>query len=266
MTTPPEASPLLIERRGAVEVLTINDAPRNRMSLEFMDALEVEVARLAGDASVRAVALRGAGSENFSVGMDLKQLPEGIARMGSIEAVFDQRLRVLAAIENLGKPVVVALNGYCLGGGLELPLACHFRLAAAEGARIGLPEMDLGSVPGWGGSARLSRTVGSAHALDMVLRARKVSGPEALRIGLVHEVWPLSELFDRALALAEELAAQPALAVAGMLRAIVGAQDRTLAENLALERKALLDTVGTSDQQEGMMAFLEKRRPRFNRS
>ncbi len=258
-------APLLIERRDAVEILSINDAPRNRMSLEFMDALEAEIDRLAGDTSVRAVVLRGAGAENFSVGMDLKQLPEGIARMGSAEAVFDQRLRVLAAVEHLDKPVIATLYGYCLGGGLELPLACHFRLAASEGARIGLPEMDLGSVPGWGGSARLARSIGRDRALDMILRGRKITGPEALAYGLVHEIHPVETLFDRALELAEELAAQPRLAVAGMLRAIVGAEERTLAENLALEREALMATMGTPDQREGMMAFLEKRRPVFNR-
>ena len=104
--------------------------------------------------------ITGAGDANFSVGMNLKQLPEGVRAKGSIEAVFDQRLRVLAAIENLEKPVIATLFGYCLGGGLELPLACHFRLAAAEGAKIGLPEMDLGSVPAWGGTARLTRCVG----------------------------------------------------------------------------------------------------------
>ena len=131
--------PLIVERNGAVETFTINDAPRNRMGLEFMDALEAEVERVAHDTAVRAIVIRGAGKENFSVGMDLKQLPAGIERMGSVEAVFDQRLRVLDAIEHLPKPVVAVLYGYCLGGGLELPLACHFRLAAAEGSKIGLP-------------------------------------------------------------------------------------------------------------------------------
>ena len=145
--------PLLIDRRDAIETFIINDAPRNRMSLEFMDALEVEVERVAHDSGVRAVVIRGAGEEHFSVGMDLKQLPEGVARMGSLDAMLDQRLRVLSAIENLPKPVIAVLYGYCLGGGLELPLSCHFRLAAAEGARIGLPELDLGTVPAWGGSA-----------------------------------------------------------------------------------------------------------------
>jgi enoyl-CoA hydratase len=259
------AAPLLVERDGAVETLIINDAPRNRMGLDFMDALEAEVERVANDAAVRAIVIRGAGEEHFSVGMNLKQLPEGISRMGSAEAVFDQRLRVLAAIENLPKPMIAVLYGYCLGGGLELPLACHFRLAAAEGAKIGLPEMDLGSVPAWGGSARLTRCVGRDQALEMILRAKKISGPEALRIGLVNEVWPIGELFDRAQALAQELADMPALAVAGVLRAVVGAGEKSLEEGLAEERRAVLATMGTADQREGMQAFLEKRKPIFNR-
>jgi len=183
-----ESSALLVERDGAVATLINNDAPRNRMSLDFMDALEAAISELEADHGIRAVVIRGAGDEHFSVGMDLKQLPEGAKRMGGVEAVFDQRLRVLAAIERMHKPVIATLYGYCLGGGLELPLACHFRLAAAEGAKIGLPEMDLGSVPAWGGSARLTRCVGRDHALDLILRAKKISGPEALRIGLVHEV------------------------------------------------------------------------------
>ncbi|MBI3784626.1 MAG: enoyl-CoA hydratase/isomerase family protein [Deltaproteobacteria bacterium] len=258
-------APLLIEHNGPVETLVINDYPRNRMSLDFMDALEAAVARVADDPGVLAIVIRGAGTENFSVGMDLKQLPEGVNRKGSIEALFDQRLRVLDAIENLPKPVVAVLYGYCLGGGLELPLACHFRLAAAEGCKIGLPELDLGTVPAWGGSARLTRCVGRDHALDMILRAKKISGPEALRIGLVNEVWPIAELFERAQALARELADMPRIAVAGMLRCIVGAGDKPLAEGIAEERRAVLATMGTPDQREGMMAFLEKRRPRFNR-
>ncbi|HVN64671.1 MAG TPA: enoyl-CoA hydratase-related protein [Candidatus Binataceae bacterium] len=258
-------APLLIERDGPVETLIINDPPRNRMGLDFMDLLEAEVARVAGDRGVRAVVIRGAGTENFSVGMDLKQLPDGIRRKSGIEPLLDQRLRVLDAIENLPKPVVAVMCGYCLGGGLELPLACHFRLAAAEGSKIGLPELDLGTVPAWGGSARLTRCVGRDHALDMILRAKKIAGPEALRIGLVGEIWPLEELFDRANALAHELAAMPAIAVAGMLRAVVGAGEKPLNEGIAEERRAVLATMGTADSREGMQAFLEKRKPRFNR-
>jgi enoyl-CoA hydratase len=258
-----ESPPLLLERDGAVATIVINDPPRNRMSLEFMDELERSVDELAADRSVRAVVLRGAGEDNFSVGMDLKQLPEGVRRKGSMEAVLDQRLRVLAAIESLEKPVIAVMCGYCLGGGLELPLACHFRVAAAEGARIGLPELDLGTVPAWGGTARLTRCVGRDHALDMILRARKISGPEALRIGLVNEVWPNDEFQLRAQELARELAAMPSIAVAGVLRCVVGAGEESLEEAIAEERRAVMRTMGTKDQREGMSAFLEKRKPNF---
>ena len=186
--------PLLFTREDAIAIVSINDAPYNRMSLEFMDKLEVLVDEIAEDGSIRAVVITSEGVDNFSVGMNLKQLPEGIKQKGSADAVFDQRLNVISKIENMGKPWIATLFGYCLGGGLELPLGCHFRLAAKENAQIGLPEMDLGAVPAWGGSARLSRCVGSHHALDMILRAKKISGPEAYRIGLVHEVWPVQEL------------------------------------------------------------------------
>lgn len=257
--------PLLVERRHAVAILTIDDPPWNRMSLAFMDELERQVAVLDGDDAVRAVVLTAAGDDNFSVGMNLKELPRGIAEKGSPDALFDQRLRVLSAIEHMGKPWVVTLFGNCLGGGLELPLACHFRLAAAEGAKIGLPEMHLGTVPAWGGSARLPRRIGRDRALDMILRAKTVSGPEALRIGLVGEVWPNAELKARALALGEELAAQPRVAVRAMLRCLVSGETKTLEESLRDERAAVHATFGTPDQVEGMQAFLEKRKPVFNR-
>jgi enoyl-CoA hydratase/carnithine racemase len=255
--------PLLLERQEAVAILSINDAPYNRMSLALIDRFEELVDDIAGDDSIRAVVLTAEGLENFSVGMDLKQLPAGIARRGA-DALLDQRLRVIAGIETMGKPWVATLFGYCLGGGLEIPLGCHFRLAAKTGAQIGLPELELGTVPAWGGSARLSKCVGRDHALDMILRSKKISGPEALRTGLVNEVWPLDVLKDRAIDLAHELAAQPAAAMRGMLGVIVGSEDRTLDELVAAERQVVLNTLNTADAQEGMQAFLEKRQPVFN--
>ena len=259
----PDNDPLLIERDGGVLTLSNNDAPINRMTFEYMDALESAVNDAANDPSVRALVITAEGDRNFSVGMDLKQLQAGAAARGGPEAVFDQRLRVLARIESMDKPSVATLFGYCLGGGLELPLACHFRLAATEGGRIGLPELDLGAVPAWGGTARLTRCVGRDHALDMILRAKKISGPEALRIGLVQEVHPLEELKAAAHALARELAAMPPIAVAGVLSCVVGAAGAPLDEALAAERAAVKSCAGTRDQAEGMRAFLEKRRPVF---
>jgi len=260
------SEPLLFTREDAVAIISINDAPYNRMSLEFMDTLEVLVNEIAEDDSIRAVVITGEGTDNFSVGMNLKQLPEGIKIKGSADAVFDQRLNVISKIESMNKPWIATLFGYCLGGGLELPLGCHFRLAAEENAQIGLPEMDLGSVPAWGGSARLSKCVGSHYALDMILRAKKISGPEAYRIGLVHEVWPVNDLKTKAIALAHDLAKQPAAAVRSMLNVIVGSEDKSIDELLTAERAAVVANRGTADSKEGMMSFLEKREPVFNRT
>lgn len=255
---------LVIERDGRVATLINNDAPRNRMTLEFMDSLEAALPDLASDDGIGAIVIRGAGEEHFSVGMNLKQFGDGVKAKGSFHGVLDQRLRVIRLIERMSKPWIATLYGYCLGGGLELPLGCHFRLAAQEGAKIGLPEMDLGTVPAWGGTARLTRTVGRAAALDMILRGKMVSGPEAYRIGLVQEVWPNDELQSRAQALAHELAAQPAGAVAGVLDCVVRAGELSLEEALAVEREAVDATWGTADQAEGMRAFIEKRKPQFH--
>lgn len=256
---------LIYETDNAVAILTINDFPYNRMSLNFMDELEDRVYKIAEDDSIRSVVLTAAGLDNFSVGMNLKQFAEGVERKGSSDALFDQRLRVIKTIEDMQKPWIVTLFGYCLGGGLELPLGCHFRLAADEGAHIGLPELDLGAVPAWGGSARLAKCVGENHAMDMILRSKKISGNEALAIGLVHEVWPLKELKEAALSLAHELASQPAQAVKSMMKVLVNSSDRELEDLLMEERKAVKANSETKDSKEGMLAFLEKRKPIFNK-
>ena len=256
--------PITTSIENNVATITNNDAPYNRMTLEYMDALEEALPELGADDNVRALIFTAAGEENFSVGMNLKQLGEGVEKKGSFDAVLDQRLRVLSMIENLGKPSIATLFGYCLGGGLELPLACHFRIAAAQGAKIGLPEMDLGTVPAWGGSARLPRVVGRDAAIDMILRGRVIDADEALRIGLVSETCPVGDLKKRAQELGEELAKQPRLAVKGMLDTLVGFETKTLQQSIEDERAAVHLTQGTPDANEGMLAFLEKREPKFN--
>ena len=257
--------PLLYTKRDdGVAIVSTNDDPLNRMTLEYVDMLRDVVEDIAADDSVRSFVITAEGTTNFSVGMDLKQLPTGLERAGGVDAFFDQRLELIARIEQMGKPSVATLFGYCLGGGLELPLGCTFRIAAVEGARIGLPEMDLGATPAWGGSARLAKCVGRNAALDMILRAKKISGPEAHAIGLADEVWPLAELKDRAIALAAELAAQPRLAVRAMLDALHDCEHKTLDELLAAERTGVHLTMGTPDAAEGIRAFLEKRPPVFN--
>jgi len=253
------------QRRGAVAIVTIDDAPHNRMSFAFMDALEALVTTIAADSGIRSVVLTAAGDSNFSVGMNLKELVGELGDPARLDVILDQRLRVLAAVENMDKPWVATLFGNCLGGGLELPLACHFRLAAADGARIGLPELHLGSVPAWGGSARLVRRIGRDRAIDLILRAKTVTGPEALSLGLVTEVWPNAELKQRALDLADELAAMPRRAMGSMLRCLATADAKTLQESLDDERAAFHATLGSPDMAEGLTAFMDKRKPVFNR-
>lgn len=257
------SEPLLITQDGGVLTLSINDPPINRMTMDCMDAVETAVQKAAKDPGIRALVFTAEGEDNFSVGMDLKQLYAAWGDTNRIESMLDQRLRILDAIENLNKPSIATLFGYCLGGGLELPLACHFRFAATEGSKIGLPEMDIGGIPAWGGTARLTRYVGQDRALDMILRARKVDGPEALAMGLVQEVHPLKDLKAAAHELAKSLAAMPPVAVSGVLRCVVGADGAPLEVALAEERKAYRLCAESHDHFEGLRAFVEKRAPIF---
>lgn len=256
--------PYLYTVTNNVATFSINDAPWNLMSLAYIDRLEEQLPEVLADDHIRAIVFTGEGLDHFSAGMNLKQLPDGIKRAKSPEAFFGQRHKVLNMIERGGTPTIATLYGYCLGGGLELPLACHFRIAAATGAQIGLPEMDLGTVPAWGGSARLPRAVGQTYALDMILRGRKIDGKEAHRIGLVTELVPIEKIKDRAQALGEELAAQPRKAVQSMLKVIVGHETKTLDVSMADESAAVAANRNTPDATEGMRAFAEKRKPVFN--
>ena len=258
--------PILLEYQGPVLILSLNNQPYNAMTLDTIDNLQRIVADVAENNDIRAVVLTAEGGQNFSVGMDLKQLESGAKAAGGVANLLDQRLRVIAAIESMNKPWIATLFGYCLGGGLEIPLGCHFRLASSEGALIGLPEMDLGSVSAWGGSARLAKIVGRARATDMILRGKKISGKEALEIGLVNEIWPLEQLREKAIELAHQLADQPQRSVQGMLQVLENCEEKNLQELLQLERQAVLKTLFSEDSQEGMQAFIEKRTPKFNRT
>lgn len=252
-----------VELHDGVMTLTNDDPPINRMTLEYIDEIEQILTDVKDDDRVRVLVFSAEGETNFSVGMDLKQLLLGEGRERGFDNVLDQRRRVLRALEELGKPSIATLFGYCLGGGLELPLACTFRLAATEDAKIGLPETDLGTVPAWGGSVRLTRCVGATRALDMMLRGRLIDGNEAVRIGLASEAHPVAQLKGRAQELAAELARGPRLALKGIMDTVLVAEEGTLDEALDAERAAVNLCQNTPDQLEGGMAFMEKRDPVF---
>jgi len=258
--------PLETALSGGVLVITNCDPPWNRMSFAYMDEVERVLTSAANDRNVRAIVFTSAGIENFSVGMDLKMLREMLTLPDGVEQfdiLLEQRRRILRTIETMRKPSVVTMFGNCLGGGLELPLACHFRLAADQDAKIGLPEIELGIMPAWGGTARLTRCIGRSRAIEMMLNGRTVDGEEALRIGLVHSIHPINELKDAAILLAQELATRPPLAVAGILACAVEYGDAPLDAALDEERKHVLACARSQDTAEGLSAFVEKRKPRF---
>ena len=252
---------ILVERRGDVEVWTIDgEARRNSITMAFLSALHANLSRAAGDRALRCVVVTGAGDRAFCAGADLKER----ARMSAEEVhAFHHGLRgALRGIEQAPQPVIAALNGAALGGGLELALACDLRVAA-DGAQVGLPEVSLGIIPGAGGTQRLARLVGVARAKDLVLTARRIGAAEALAMGLVSRVAPPGRLRDEALALAEQVARNAPISLRQAKRAIDGGFHLPLEEALDLENRMYQDCLGTKDRVEALRAFAERRPPVF---
>ncbi len=255
-----EVSGILVEQKGGVMTVQLNAPPMNPFGVRQVEALEELVPSLAADKTVRVIVIRGAGDNNFSVGANLK---EGYAaRPRDLKEFCSRRIQLFNAIENLEKPVIAAVRGYCLGGGCELALACHFRIADHT-ARFGLPEIDLGVAPMWGGSSRLLRLAGRAHALDLLLRGRHVDAAEAFRMGLVNTVCEPDSFDESVSAIATELTEKHSRAVAAIIRVINRNQDLPL--NLAIENELeeFRKLSETQDMSEGISAKLEKRKPRF---
>ncbi len=252
---------ILVRRTASVATIELHDPPYNRLSMALIDALEKAVDEVEQDQSIRAVVLRGAGDENFSVGADIREFGAAAASLG-IRGFIEQRLRVIRSIETMSKPVVCAIRGACLGGGLEIALACHFRIGA-RGAKIGLPEVELGVVPAWGGTQRLTRSVGRARALEIMLLAKKMDADEAFEAGLLTGVCEPGELDAQVAQLAMELASKAPLAVAGILDAVIRGGPKSLEDGLLHEYAALERVMTSEDLQEGVMAFFQKRRPEF---
>ncbi len=253
--------PVDIERRDAVAVLTLNRPEAlNAFSSEMLDQLGDRLGEIEEDPALRAVVLTGAGEKAFCAGADIGHMRTA----GALEArSFAQRGQLVAdRIEALPKPVVAAVNGYALGGGCEIALACDVRVAA-EGARFGQPEVSLGIVPGWGGTQRLARTTSVGFAKEMILTGRLVAADEALRAGLVTHVHPAADLLAGAIEIAEAIAGHASWAVASAKRLCNLALGGDAPAPYAAEVDAFALAFTTPDQREGMAAFAEKRRPRF---
>jgi enoyl-CoA hydratase len=252
---------LIVERDGSVAIVTVN-RPRvlNALNSQTIDELRRAMLELQRDAQVRAIVLTGAGEKSFVAGADINELAVQSPTSGREHALAGQH--VLDVIENLGKPVIAAINGFALGGGCELAMACSFRLAS-ENAKLGQPEAKLGIMPGYGGTQRLPRLVGKGLANQLILTGEMITAQEALRIGLVNEVVPLGELIPRAEAIAAKIVANAPLAVQYCLEAVNKGMDVPLAEGLYLEAVLFAVSCSTEDKKEGTTAFLEKRAAQF---
>lgn len=240
--------------------ITLHHPPANVLNLSVLKDLEQVLNEVEEDDYVRVVIVTGTG-RFFCAGADLHELAHlTTVHSGSEFALRGQSL--LSRIERSEKPVLVAINGTCVGGGLELALACHIRVAAA-GAMIGLPEIKLGLIPGFGGTQRLPRVVGASKAAEMILTGESLSAEEALRIGLVSRVVPPHELMAQAEAIAALITARGKTAVEAALHAIRGGLDIPLSEGLAREAELFGQLCITPDKQEAVQAFFEKRQPRL---
>lgn len=250
---------LLLELDGPIATVTLNRPPvLNSLNAQMFDDLERVFTALADDAGVRVILLTGSGDRAFAAGADIRGLVETDARSG--RAVSDRGQQVCRQIELCPKPVIACLNGVALGGGCELALACHLRLAA-DTARLGLPEVKLGLIPGYGGTQRLVRLVGRGAALRMMLTAEIVNATEAHRIGLVEAVYPAAELMQHAHAMASAVAALSPLGISGVLEAVEHGSD--IESGLLSEAHIFGRLCGTADKHEGLTAFLEKRKPEW---
>jgi len=252
---------LLVTIANRVATVTVNRPDKlNALNARAKEELLALFTALRDDPSVAVVVLTGAGEKSFVAGTDIAELTALDAVTGREFAAGGQR--VFDAIEGLGKPVIAAVNGYALGGGCELALACHIRIAS-EKARFGQPEVNLGIIPGYGGTQRLARLIGRGRALEMILTGAQVDAAEALRIGLVNKVVPHAELSARSQLMAEVIAGMGARAIALAMEAVNAADQTTLREGLAREAELFGDCCGTEDFKEGTTAFLEKRKPAF---
>jgi enoyl-CoA hydratase len=242
-------------------VVTINRPDKlNALNAECKKELGDAFTALKADPAVDVVILTGAGEKAFVAGTDIGELtaldaPKGKEFAAGGQAVFD-------LIQHLGKPVIAAVNGYALGGGCELALACHIRLAA-DTAKFGQPEVNLGIIPGYGGTQRLARVVGAGRAAELILTGTPIDAAEAWRIGLVNKVVPRAELLAEAKAMAAAIAAKGQLAIRMSLKAINVSMETPLGEGLAIEASLFGECCSTADFREGTRAFLEKRKPAF---
>jgi enoyl-CoA hydratase len=252
---------LLIELKDAIAVVSINRPEKlNALNSETIEELKNIFLEIDKNEMIKAVILTGTGEKAFAAGADIQEL----SRLNILEGkIFSEKgQKVFNLIENFSKPVIAAVNGYALGGGCELALACHFRIAS-ENAKFGQPELKRGIIPGFGGTQRLTRLINSGRAMEYILTGDSIDAAEAFRIGLVNKVYKQNELLAKAIETTAKIASMPANAVRLAVKAINAADEMPANTGMQIEVSLFAMSCGTEDFKEGTAAFLEKRKPSF---
>jgi enoyl-CoA hydratase len=249
------------EQKDGVLTITI-DRPKvlNALNAQTITELGRAFDEARDDESIRCVILTGGGEKAFVAGADINELSQMTPLTG--KAVAERGQRILSKIERLPKPVIAAINGFALGGGCEIALACHIRIAS-EKAQLGLPEVSLGIIPGYGGTQRMARLLGKGKALELILTGDRVGAVEAERIGLVNKVVPADQLMSTAEEMARKIASRGPLAVRAAIEAVMNGSEMPFEEGQFLEATLFGLLTATEDMKEGMGAFLEKRTADF---
>lgn len=253
---------VLFDRRPeGYAVITLNRPDKlNALNIQLLDELRELIAEVSRDESIRGVIITGAGEKAFAAGADIAELNRLDGNTG--REYSERGQRVFSMIESLDRPVIAAVNGFALGGGCELAMACHIRLAS-EKAKFGQPEVNLGIIPGFGGTQRLTRLVGPARSAEYNLTGDMIDAATAERIGLANHVHPPAELMEKAEEMMKKILAKGPIAVRKTLEAVVASVDATIEEGLALEAQLFGECCGSEDFKEGTGAFLEKRPANF---
>jgi len=249
---------ILVTKEGAIGIIQLN-RPKllNALNFELMTELVNALEELDREAAVKVMILTG-GERAFAAGADLAEMSQATP----VDLVLGRRFELWDRIRKISKPIIAAVSGYCLGGGNELAMNCDL-IIASETATFGQPEVNVGIIPGAGGTQRLPRVVGKYKAMEMILTGKSISADEAYRIGLVNHVVPPESLMEEAKKIATDIASKPPISIRSAKEAILRAQDTTLEVGLEFERKAFYMLFATEDGKEGMKAFLEKRKPNF---
>lgn len=245
----------------SIAVITINNPPANSLSMKVMSEIDDAIRQAAADDNVRAVIITGIGGSFFAAGADIKEIVM-IDSKDKGQEVSLKGQEILSGIEGLNKVVIAAINGLCLGGGNELAMACHIRIAS-ETTKFGQPEINLGIIPGFGGTQRLPRIVGKGKALEMILTGDMITAKEALRIGLVDKIVPANEVLKHAKGLAKRITSKGMKAIKTTLDIVNKGLKETLDKGLGIEADAFGKICETEDMKEGLMAFIEKRQAIF---